>query len=112
MNLQLAAPPAAMVSSRGTHEILEDELGVRPKGRRPVFRQKHDLIVSLFGDQIVWREAIEGLTRIAIEDPDDPVVYDQVTHAICIVEVANTITDVGAEFGLDVDVKHFQNPRD
>ena len=33
-------------------EFVEDELGVRPEGRRPAFRRKHDLVVSLLGDQI------------------------------------------------------------
>ncbi|ELY63196.1 hypothetical protein C490_16406 [Natronobacterium gregoryi SP2] len=33
-------------------KFVEDELGVRPKGRRPAFRREHDLVVHLFGDQI------------------------------------------------------------
>jgi len=33
-------------------EFVENELGVRPEGRRPVFRWKHDLVVGLLGNQI------------------------------------------------------------
>jgi nucleoside-diphosphate-sugar epimerase len=61
-------------------------------------------------------DAAEGLARLALADPDDReddlTVYNQVTRAISIVEVANTIADVGSEFGYDVDVEHFENPRD
>ena len=61
-------------------------------------------------------DAVEGLARLATSDPDDRdadhVVYNQVTRAISIVEVANTIADVGDEFDLDVAVEHFENPRD
>ncbi len=44
--------------------------------------------------------------------PGDHVVYNQVTRAISIVEIANTIADAGTERGLDVVVEHFENPRD
>ena len=61
-------------------------------------------------------DAVEGLARLATADPDDRpaahTVYNQVTRAISIVEVANTIADVGDEFDLDVAVEHFENPRD
>ena len=61
-------------------------------------------------------DAVEGLTRLALADPDDRpdehVVYNQVTRAISIVEIANTIAEVGGEYGLDVAVEHFENPRD
>jgi len=61
-------------------------------------------------------DAVEGLARLATGDvddrPDDHVVYNQVTRAISIVEVAETIAEVGDEFDLDVDVEHFENPRD
>ena len=57
-------------------------------------------------------DAVEGLARLATSDPDDLVVYNQVTRAISIVEVANTIADVGNEFDLDVAVEHFENPRE
>ena len=61
-------------------------------------------------------DTVEGLARLALDDvddrPDDHVVYNQVTRAISIVEIANTIADVGDEFDLDVAVEHFENPRD
>ncbi|WP_284010538.1 NAD-dependent epimerase/dehydratase family protein [Haloarcula pelagica] len=61
-------------------------------------------------------DAIEGLARLALGDADDRpeglTVYNQVTRAISIVEVAETIADVGGEFDLDVAVEHFENPRD
>jgi UDP-sulfoquinovose synthase len=65
---------------------------------------------------ISLEDAIEGLARLALADPDerpdDLVVYNQVTRAISIVEVAQTIADVSGEFDLDVAVEHFENPRD
>ncbi len=65
---------------------------------------------------IALEDAVEGLARLATGDPDDRpaahTVYNQVTRAISIVEVANTIADVGDEFDLDVAVEHFENPRD
>ncbi len=62
-------------------------------------------------------DAVEGLTRLALSETDDrpgedPVVYNQVTRAISIVEVAETIAEVGREFDLDATVEHFPNPRD
>jgi nucleoside-diphosphate-sugar epimerase len=61
-------------------------------------------------------DAAEGLARLALSGADDRAdgltVYNQVTRAVSIVEVANTIADVGEEFGYDVDVEHFENPRD
>ncbi|ESS05510.1 MAG: hypothetical protein A07HB70_01986, partial [uncultured archaeon A07HB70] len=61
-------------------------------------------------------DAVEGLTRLALADPDgrpdDHVVYNQVTRAISIVEVATTIADVASELDRDVAVEHFENPRD
>ncbi|WP_137288551.1 NAD-dependent epimerase/dehydratase family protein [Natronorubrum halophilum] len=65
---------------------------------------------------IALEDAVEGLARLALSDPaerpDDHVVYNQVTRAISIVEVAETIADVAGEFDLDVDVEHFENPRE
>ncbi|QLK26808.1 NAD-dependent epimerase/dehydratase family protein [Natrinema zhouii] len=65
---------------------------------------------------IALEDAVEGLARLALTDPDerpdDHVVYNQVTRAISIVEIAETIADVADEFDLDVDVKHFENPRE
>ena len=61
-------------------------------------------------------DAVEGLAQLALIDPDerpdDHVVYNQTTRAISIVEIANTIADVATDHGLDVDVEHFENPRD
>jgi len=61
-------------------------------------------------------DAVEGLARLALSDPGDrpegPTVYNQVTRAISIVEVAETIAEVGADHDLDVSVEHFENPRD
>jgi len=39
-------------------------------------------------------------------------VYNQVTRAISIVEIANTVAEVGREHGYDATVEHFENPRD
>jgi len=65
---------------------------------------------------ISLEDAVEGLARLALGDPDDRpddhVVYNQVTRAIAIVEIAETIAEVAAEFDLDVAVEHFENPRD
>ena len=33
-------------------EFVEDELGMRPEGRRLAFQRKHNLIISLLGAQI------------------------------------------------------------
>ncbi|GGN92103.1 NAD-dependent epimerase/dehydratase family protein [Haloarcula pellucida] len=61
-------------------------------------------------------DAVEGLAQLALSDADDRpeglTVYNQVTRAISIVEIAETIADVGSEFELDVAVEHFENPRD
>jgi len=65
---------------------------------------------------IALEDAVEGLARLALADPDDRpselTVYNQVTRAISIVEIAETIADVAGEFDLDVAVEHFENPRD
>ncbi|MFB6074580.1 MAG: NAD-dependent epimerase/dehydratase family protein [Haloarculaceae archaeon] len=65
---------------------------------------------------VALEDAVEGLARLALVDPDERpqglTVYNQVTRAISIVEIAETIADVGAEFDLDVAVEHFENPRD
>ncbi|WP_276255730.1 NAD-dependent epimerase/dehydratase family protein [Halomontanus rarus] len=65
---------------------------------------------------IALEDAVEGLARLATDGPDarpdDHVVYNQVTRAISIVEIAETIADVSEEFGLDVEVEHFENPRE
>jgi UDP-sulfoquinovose synthase len=65
---------------------------------------------------ISLEDAVEGLAQIALTDaderPEDLTVYNQVTRAISIVEVAETIADAGDAYDLDVDVEHFENPRD
>ncbi|WP_302081544.1 NAD-dependent epimerase/dehydratase family protein [Salinibaculum rarum] len=65
---------------------------------------------------ISLEDAVEGLAQIALTDaderPDDLTVYNQVTRAISIVEVAETIADAGDAYDLDVAVEHFENPRD
>ena len=61
-------------------------------------------------------DAVEGLARLAVADPDDHpddvTVYNQVTRPISIVEIANTIADVAEGFDRDVAVEHVENPRD
>ena len=65
---------------------------------------------------ISLEDTVEGLARLALCDPadrPDPLtVYNQVTWAISIVEVAETIADAGREYDLDASVEHFENPRD
>ena len=65
---------------------------------------------------IALEDAVEGLAQLALSDPDDRpsdlTVYNQVTRAISIVEIAETIADVANEFELGVEVEHFENPRD
>jgi nucleoside-diphosphate-sugar epimerase len=65
---------------------------------------------------VALEDAVEGLAQLATSDvdsrPDDHVVYNQVTRAISIVEVAETIADVSDEYDLDVEVEHFENPRE
>jgi nucleoside-diphosphate-sugar epimerase len=65
---------------------------------------------------ISLEDAVEGLAQLALGDADDRpdglTVYNQVTRAISIVEIAETIAEVGSEFDLDVAVEHFENPRD
>ncbi|QSG10176.1 NAD-dependent epimerase/dehydratase family protein [Halapricum desulfuricans] len=61
-------------------------------------------------------DAVEGLARLGVMDPDeredDHVVYNQVTRPISIVEVGETIAEVAREHDFDVEVEHFENPRD
>ncbi|UTF54976.1 NAD-dependent epimerase/dehydratase family protein [Natronosalvus rutilus] len=63
---------------------------------------------------IALEDAAEGLARLALEETnhDGLAVYNQVTRAISIVEIAETIASVAHEFDLDVDVEHFENPRE
>ena len=61
-------------------------------------------------------DAVEGLARLALSDPDDRpsdhTVYNQVTRAISIVEMGDTIATVANEFGFSSHVEHVENPRD
>jgi nucleoside-diphosphate-sugar epimerase len=64
------------------------------------------------------RDAVESLA-VLVEDgygggPEfgGVEVYNQVTRPVAIVELAETIADVAAEFGIDADVEHFENPRE
>ena len=64
---------------------------------------------------ISLEDSVEGLTRLALENnsgADGHRVYNQVTRPIAIVEMAETIREVGEEFGLTVDLTHVENPRD
>ena len=65
---------------------------------------------------ISLEDAVEGLAELALMAPDereaDHVVYNQVTRAISIVEIATTIEQVGDDHGLHVEVEHVENPRD
>ncbi|TKX86642.1 NAD-dependent epimerase/dehydratase family protein [Halorubrum sp. SS5] len=60
-------------------------------------------------------DAVESLVRLVEQghSGDDGIgVYNQVTRPIAIVELAETIAEVGAEFDLDAAVKHYENPRE
>jgi hypothetical protein len=64
---------------------------------------------------ISLEDTVEGLARLALRegsDVDGHQVYNQVTRPIAIVEMAETIREVGEEFGLTVDLTHVENPRD
>ncbi|GAB3417099.1 NAD-dependent epimerase/dehydratase family protein [Haloparvum alkalitolerans] len=60
-------------------------------------------------------DAVESLVRLVEEGPeadDEITIYNQVTRPVAIVELAETIAEVGDEFGLDAAVEHYENPRD
>ena len=64
------------------------------------------------------RDAVESLAAL-VEDghgggPEfgGVEVYNQVTRPVAIVELAETISEVAGEFGIDADVEHFENPRE
>jgi len=60
-------------------------------------------------------DAVESLVTLVEDGPADEdglTVYNQVNRPVAIVELAETIADVGEEFGLDAAVKHYENPRD
>jgi len=59
-------------------------------------------------------DTVESLVRLVEEghSGDDRIeIYNQVTRPVAIVELAETIAEVGAEFDLDAEVKHYENPR-
>jgi UDP-sulfoquinovose synthase len=60
------------------------------------------------------KDAVESLARLVEQghEGDGVTVYNQVTRPVAIVELAETIAEVGAEFGLDAQVEHFENPRE
>jgi nucleoside-diphosphate-sugar epimerase len=61
------------------------------------------------------RDTVESLATLVERghsDSGDVEVYNQVTRPVAIVELAETIADVAAEFGIDADVEHFENPRE
>ncbi|TQQ80284.1 NAD-dependent epimerase/dehydratase family protein [Halonotius roseus] len=59
-------------------------------------------------------DTVESLVRL-VEDghsgADEIDIYNQVTRPVAIVELAETIAEVGEEFDLDAEVKHYENPR-
>ncbi len=64
------------------------------------------------------RDAVESLAALVEDGPGGAPefggveVYNQVTRPVAIVELAETISEVAAEFGIDADVEHFENPRE
>ena len=60
-------------------------------------------------------DTVESLVRLVEtgHSGDEGIdIYNQVTRPVAIVELAETIAEVGAEFDLDAEVKHYENPRD
>jgi len=59
-------------------------------------------------------DTVESLVNLVERGHDggDIDVYNQVTRPVAIVELAETIAEVGEEFNLDADVEHFENPRE
>jgi nucleoside-diphosphate-sugar epimerase len=59
-------------------------------------------------------DAVESLVRLVEtgHQGDGVEVYNQVSRPIAIVELAETIAEVGDEFGINADVEHFENPRE
>lgn len=52
--------------------------------------------------------------RLAVENPPergDFRVFNQFENAYTVTELAYTVKDVAAEIGLDVDIRHYENPR-
>jgi len=62
-------------------------------------------------------DTVESLVRVVEKGHgggrgDTFEVYNQVTRPVAVVELAETIRDVGDEFGLDAGVEHYENPRE
>jgi nucleoside-diphosphate-sugar epimerase len=59
-------------------------------------------------------DAVESLVRLVenTHSGDEIDIYNQVTRPVAIVELAETIAEVGEEFGLDAEVEHYENPRE
>jgi len=64
------------------------------------------------------RDAVESLAALVEDGPGGGPefggveVYNQVTRPVAIVELAETISEVAAEFEIDAAVEHFENPRE
>ncbi|NHN48709.1 NAD-dependent epimerase/dehydratase family protein [Halostella sp. JP-L12] len=60
------------------------------------------------------RDTVESLATLVERGRDDAgvEVYNQVTRPVAIVELAETIQEVGEEFDLDVEITHVENPRE
>ena len=58
-------------------------------------------------------DTVESLVRLVERghDGEEIDIYNQVTRPVEIVELAETIAEVGDEFELDAEVKHYENPR-
>lgn len=58
-------------------------------------------------------DPVESLVRLVESDHsgDGIDIYNQVTRPVAIVELAETIAEVGEKFGLGAEVKHYENPR-
>ena len=58
-------------------------------------------------------DTVESLVRLVEQGQtgDGVDVYNQVPRPIAIVELAETIAEVGDEFDLNAEVKHYENPR-
>jgi len=78
----------------------------------------YPITVYVKGEQrkpmVSLEDTVESLVRLVEEghSGDEGIdIYNQVTRPVAIVELAETIAEVGDEFGLDAEVKHYENPR-
>jgi len=61
------------------------------------------------------RDTVESLATLVERghsDSGDVDVYNQVARPVSIIELAETIQDVGEEFDMDVEITHVENPRE